>query len=192
MNTFNQEIHHRRSVRLKNYDYSQPGAYFITVTTYQRALLFGEIIDGKMSLNQCGEIVQSCWERIPCHYPDAVLDSFVIMPNHVHGIIVIADERAEVGLKLDCVGAGLKPAPTKRHPLSEIIRAFKTFSSRRINKIRATYGVPVWQRNYYEHIIRDERELTHIREYISTNYLKWALDNENPARTGISSMDTHR
>ena len=84
------------------------------------------------------------------------------MPNHVHGIIVIIDEEAEVELKTNHVGAGFKPAPTRRHPLSEIIRAFKTFSSRHINELRTTYGVPVWQRNYYEHIIRDEYELTPI------------------------------
>ena len=99
------------------------------------------------------------------------------MPNHVHGIIIIRD-----------VGAGSEPAPTtKRHGLPEIVRQFKTFSARRINRRRGTPGQPVWQRNYYEHIIRHEESLNRIRDYILTNPLRWNLDRENPNRTGEDS-----
>ncbi len=129
-------------------------------------------------MNQCGEIVLSCWEDIPDHYSTVILDLFVVMPNHVHGIIILTD-----------FGAGFKPAPTKRHPLSEIVRAFKTFSARRINECRNMAGSPVWQRSYYEHVIRNERELTQIREYINTNQLKWGLDRENPEQTGTSLLE---
>jgi len=165
---FNPDIHHRRSIRLRNYDYSQPGAYFVTLSTYQRTFLFGEIKEQRMLLNQYGKTVQFCWADIPNHYSSVLLDSFVVMPNHVHGIIIIT------------VGAGLKPAPTRKYPLSEIIRAFKTFLARQINKIRATLGVPVWQRNYYERIIRNEKELASIREYIENNVIEWESDSENP------------
>ena len=129
-------------------------------------------------MNRCGDVVLSCWADIPDHYSTVTLDLFVVMPNHVHGIIILTD-----------VGAGLKPAPTKRNPLSEIVRAFKTFSARRINEYRNTAGSPVWQRNYYEHVIRNERELNQIREYISTNHLKWGLDGENPEQTDISLLE---
>jgi putative transposase len=168
---------HRRLTRLKEYDYSQPGAYFITICTKKRECLFGEIEDGQMRINDLGEIVQLSWLDLPRHYLNLQLDAFVIMPNHVHGIIVVED-----------VGAGLKPAPTvlenKKYPLSEIVRAFKTFSSKGINKLRNMPRKPVWQRNYYEHIIRKDESLNKIREYIETNPLRWALDRENPVNLG--------
>ena len=104
------------------------------------------------------------------HYPHIEVDAFVVMPNHIHGIIVLNDN----------VGAGLKPAPTKRHPLSEIVRGFKTFSSSRINQINNTPGLSVWQRNYYEHVIRNEDEMDRIRQYILGNPMKWLEDEENP------------
>ena len=103
-----------------------------------------------------------------------MLDQFVIMPNHVHGIVVIGNDRA--GLE---PGAGLEPAPT----VSEIIRQFKTFSAKRINQLRNNPGCPVWQRNYFERVIRNENELARAREYIVNNPMKWALDKENPANT---------
>ncbi|BCX13327.1 MAG: hypothetical protein KatS3mg067_2265 [Thermosynechococcus sp.] len=172
----------RRSIRLKGYDYSQAGAYFITICTKDRACLFGEVVDGEMRLNDFGQVVHGVWNNLPNHYAGVEMDAFVVMPNHVHGIVVI-------------VGAGLKPAPTTtaapttttaptQHGLPEIIRGFKTFSARRINELRSTPGVPVWQRNYYEHIIRNEESLHRIREYIANNPLKWQLDQENPDRVG--------
>ncbi|MGQ9925797.1 MAG: transposase [Chloroflexaceae bacterium] len=177
--------HHRCSIRLKGYDYTQAGAYFVTICTQDRACLFGEVVDGEMRLNDAGQIVQTAWDELPNHYPNVELDEFVVMPNHVHRIIVIVGAGA-VGagaVGASAVGAGLKPAPTipvKRHGLAEIVRALKTFSARRINETRRTPGVPVWQRNYYEHIIRDDDSLDRIRQYILDNPLRWLEDREHP------------
>ena len=151
--------HHRRSIRLPGYDYAQPGAYFVTICTHGRACLFGRVVDGEMRLNDAGRIVQASWDDLPNHYPHVQLDAFVTMPNHVHGIIILMDEPT-----------------TKRHPLSEIVRAFKSFSSRRINQLRGTPGTRTWQRNYYEHIIRNEGDLRRIRAYIANNPAKWFKD----------------
>jgi REP element-mobilizing transposase RayT len=162
-------IRNRKSIRLRGYDYSKPGAYFVTICVKDHAHLFGSIQNSAMRENEFGEIVRTCWNDLPRHYPSVKLDAFVIMPNHIHGIIVIVDDD-HVG-----VGAGLKPAPTtntntpKHHGLPEIIRALKTFSARRINEIRKTPGIPVWQRNYYEHIVRSESALDQIRKYIANN-----------------------
>jgi len=189
--TFGREQNRRRSIRLPSYDYAQAGAYFVTIGTYNRDCLLGEIPGSEMSLTRAGEVVLECWNDLPNHYSHVEIDGFVVMPNHVHGIIVLADnqgkssisESGEAGMKSpkgQSVGAGLKPAPTERHPLPEIVRAFKTFSSRRINQVRSTPGVPVWQRNYYERVIRNECELDAIRQYIVDNPAKWAEDVENP------------
>lgn len=198
----------RHSIRLKGYDYSQPGAYFVTICTRDRAGLFGEVADGEMRLNEWGEIVLWTWRDLPNHVPNVQLDAFVIMPNHVHGIIIITDPvnaPEAVGAGSEPAPAQPQPAPTQPHPalaqpvpdqsiesisgviaakrygLPEIIRQFKTFSALRINKQRGTPGLPIWQRNYYEHIIRNEESLNRIRQYIADNPLRWALDQENPA-----------
>ena len=179
---FDPKIHHRRSIRLQGYDYSQSGAYYVTIVAHRRECLFGEIVpvgaDLKsaptaptMQLNEYGKIVERAWFDLPNHYPHIELGTFCIMPNHVHAVIII------VGAG---VGAGLRPAPTERHPLSEIVRAFKSFSARRINELRKTQGIPVWQRNYYEHIIRNTEEHNRIHLYIEANPANWLEDNENP------------
>jgi putative transposase len=124
-----------------------------------------------MKLNPLGEVVVSVWKEIPLHYPEVNNAVFVVMPNHVHGIIFIQDSKR----------AGSKPAPTGNYPLSEIVRGFKTFSARRINEFRHSQGTPVWQRNYYEHVIRSESEYRQIGEYILFNPCKWETDHENPA-----------
>ena len=178
MTKFNPDIYHRRSIRLKDYDYSQPGAYFVTIATYRRVFLFGEIKEQTLFLNLFGKAVQLYWEHIPSHYANVLLDSFIIMPNHVHGIIIISDSIPNAGAGLK--PALTKPASTKRYALSEIVRAFKTFSAKQINKIQGTPGIPAWQRNYYEHIVRNEEELHSIREYIENNVIAWKSDNENP------------
>ena len=178
--------HHRRSIRLKGYDYTQAGAYFVTICTQGRECLFGQVVEGKMRVNPFGEIVVWAWNDLPNHNPHVELDAFVVMPNHVHGIVLIVD---------DLVGAGSEPAPTmamvttRRHGLPEIVRQFKTFSARRINALRGTPGATVWQRNYYEHIIRNDHSLQRIREYITTNPLRWHLDRENVHATGTDPMD---
>lgn len=186
--TFNPDIHHRRSIRLKEYDYSRIGAYFVTVCTWQRECLFGEICvpvgagskparecdQPGMVMNEFGELVDFTWHDLPGHNRNICLDAFMIMPNHIHGIVVIEGQGGADGAGLE--RAGLEPAPT----LSEIVRQFKTFSSKRINKLRRNPGCPVWQRNYHERVIRDEKELSAIREYIENNPRKWDLDKNNP------------
>ena len=132
-----------------------------------------------MNLNTYGEIVQSCWKDIPLHYPEVENDVFMVMPNHVHGIISIHEVNPD---RLGQVGrSGSKPDPTSRRPLSEIVRGFKTYSSRKINERRQSQGTPVWQRSYYEHIIRGEKEYSQIGEYIIYNPSKWEMDRENPS-----------
>lgn len=174
----NPGILHRRSLRLKGYDYSQAGAYFVTICVHEKKCLFGEVIGSKMEVNEIGRRVQMVWDGLPAHYPYVATDAFVIMPNHVHGVIAIR--------------AGLKPAPTKRHGLSEIVRAFKTFSARQINEFRNTPGAPVWQRNYYEHIIRNDEDYNRIAEYIATNPQRWRDDSLHPDTIGFSSHKTQR
>jgi REP element-mobilizing transposase RayT len=160
----------RKPNRLRDYDYSQEGYYFITICTRGRKEFFGDIREGKIDLNRFGETVNQCWYDLPRHYPNSSLDSFVIMPNHIHGIIVIDNDNV--------VGNGLKPFPA--HGLSEIIRGFKTFSSRKINEKIEIDNKFQWQKSFYDHIIRGERSLDLIREYIQNNPLKWDLDRENP------------
>jgi len=170
-------IHHRRSIRLKSYDYSSPGAYFITICANDRGDFFGEIKNGSMVLNNFGKIVEFVWNDLPNHNPQISLDVNIIMPNHFHGIIIISNNPMIVvgagSVGAGSVGAGSEPAPTstpqKIHGLPEIVRQFKTFSARHINETRNTTGKTVWQRNYYEHIIRSGNEIERIRKYIYNN-----------------------
>ncbi len=171
----------RSSLRLRGFDYASPGAYFSTVCTHRRACILASMEDGASRLTTAGRIVAACWLELPEHYACMGLDAFVILPNHVHGVIVLHGT----------VGAGLRPAPTPQHDmrrgcregrpvtLTEVVRAFKGFSARRINLERRTPGAPVWQRGFYEHVIRDEADLHRIRRYIEENPLRWAEDEEN-------------
>ena len=134
-------------------------------------MLFGDVAQGVVRLNEVGTIAQHTWDGLPVHYPHVSLDAFVVMPNHVHGIILLTD---------DLVGAALKPIPTRLHALPEIVRAFKSFSARAINERQGSRGASVWQRNYYEHIVRDEKDLSRIRQYIANNPAGWAEDGNNP------------
>jgi REP element-mobilizing transposase RayT len=150
----------RQPMRLQRYDYAQAGAYFITVCTHGRTCLFGTIVDHEMRSNQAGAILKQTWSNLIAHYQNVDLDEFVVMPNHVHGIIVLSD------------------ASPARHGLPEIVRGFKSFSARGVNEVRGTRG-PLWQRGYYEHVIRNETALNGIREYIVNNPARWADDPEN-------------
>jgi len=190
MSRYNPDIHHRRSIRLKGYDYTRAGAYFVTICALERECLFGDIVDGMMVMNQFGDLVEAAWHDLPSHYPWVALDRFVVMPNHVHGIIVLDGTITLVGAGFkpahhdyaDIDRAGFKPAPTsdKRHGLPEMVRAFKTFSARSINGTRNSSGVPVWQRNYYEHVIRDDADYSRIAEYVVTNPQRWIEDKLHP------------
>ncbi len=190
---YDPERHHRRSIRLKGYDYSQAGAYFITIVTQDRACLFGEVVNGEMQLNAAGWIVHQCWEEIPAHFPHVSLDAFVVMPNHVHGIIVITEHRGTACPERRGTACPERStacrAPTEKfgHPVAgsvpTVIRSFKSAATKYINTMRGTPAVPVWQRNYYEHIIRNEKSLNRIRQYITNNPARWEMDRENPATT---------
>jgi len=181
---FDPQKHHRRSIRLKGYDYTQPGAYFITVVTHDRECLFGEIVEGGMRLNEFGEIVRTEWFKTAVVRPYVMLypDEFVMMPNHTHGIIWIVD----VGATRRVAPPPIAPSPVAPpiiHPrgpmagsVGAIIGQFKSITAKRINTLRNIPGQPVWQRNYYEHIIRDERALNAIRRYILNNPANWTKD----------------
>ena len=143
----------------------------MTICSHDRDYLFVEIVGEEMRLNEYGLIVQQTWQDLIHHIPNIVLDELVCMPNHVQGIIIILDIM---------VGAGSEPAPTgKRYTLSEIVWQFKTFSAKHNNEKRKSTGTSVWQRNYYEHIIRDDHDLNNTREYILNNPIKWSFDEEN-------------
>jgi len=159
---YNPEVHHRQSIRLKDFDYTRAGAYFVTVCTQGREGLFGEIKNGKMILNEYGEVVKSEWLKTPDLRPNIHLNEWIIMPNHIHGIIVIDDGRGT----LPRAQGTQQRAPTVERfgkPVSNsiptIVRMFKSATTKKINEIRELPYTPVWQKNYYEHIIRDEDSL---------------------------------
>ena len=169
---------HRRSLRLKGYDYSQAGGYFVTICAYRKQCLFGEIIDAKMQLNEFGEVVQEEWLRTEKVRDRVELDVSMIMPNHLHGIIILKNDINEVGATRRV--AHSRPCGLKAGSLAAMIGQFKSLVTKRINQMRNMRGSHVWQRNYYEHVIRNDRELNDIREYIINNPMAWDLDRENP------------
>jgi len=253
--TYHPARHHRRSIRLRGYDYSQAGAYFVTICANNRECLFGEVVDGKMRLNDAGRMIEKWWLEMNRAFPTMETDEYIVMPNHFHGVVVIvgadlrvcpivgadlrvcpivgadlrvcpivgadlrvcpivgadlrvcpivgadlrvcpivgADLRVcpIVGADLrvcPIVGAGNRGAHTGA-PLPSIIQWFKTMTTNEyIRGVKTSAWPPfpgkLWQRNYYEHIIRDEESLNRIREYIRNNPLQWALDRENPDGTG--------
>jgi REP element-mobilizing transposase RayT len=177
--SFDPGKHHRRSIRLPGHDYGQVGAYFITVCTRNRQCLFGDVVDEAMRLNECGETVEHEWSRTGVLRRNLVPDAFIVMPNHFHAIVTLPDSGRGV----------LQYAPTADQPslrspsqtIGAIVRGFKSAVTRQINALRRTARVSVWQRNYYEHIIRSEASLNAIRCYIESNPLLWRYDAYNPA-----------
>ncbi|MFZ5857732.1 MAG: transposase [Chloroflexota bacterium] len=240
--------HHRRSIRLKGYDYSQAGVYFVTIVTWGRLMLFGKIENGEMKLNRYGEIVQKWWNDIPNHFPNVETGAFVIMPNHVHGVIIITedgrgtvpvphdttitqhrgdmaappqnddlDETSQGGETpplhgtntdgrgtvpvpcdttisqhqgemaappqnddLDETNQGGETPPLRKPTLGQIVAYFKYKSTKEINVMDGGRIAKLWQRNYYEHIVRNEHEMENIWNYIESNPAMWATDDENP------------
>ena len=164
----------RKTNRLKGYDYAQAGAYFVTICAQDRACLFGSISNGKMRLNDIGNIVAEEWMKTGEIRIGMELDAWVVMPNHFHGIIVIVDSRRRGG------PAGRPYGPRPRS-VGALVAGFKSAATKRINALRGTPGTPVWQRNYHEHIIRNGDSLDRIREYIFGNPSRWATDRENPS-----------
>jgi REP element-mobilizing transposase RayT len=158
--SYNPAIHHRRSIRLKGYDYRRPGAYFFTSCVLARACIFGDVIGGEMHCNEKGRLVWDAWLGVPEHYSYFALDEFIVMPNHVHGILVVT----EYG----------------EHPMWEGIRSFKSTATGWVNDLMGTPGANMWQRDYWEHIIRNGDELDRIRNYIRNNPRKWERDRNHP------------
>ncbi len=208
--TINSFVPKRRSIRLKGYDYSIPGAYFVTLVTRNMRCLFGEIIDGTMHLNNFGEITQSIWRQLPDSF-HVELDEFIVMPNHIHGMIWISDRNmgeasanGEIGVSIPTKAdaSPLQPSNgTQKGSLGAVIQNFKSISTRKIHQclgrgeafartqyvdqsIPITNASPeaVWQRNYYDRIIRDEKELNQIRLYIMNNSYRWTEEPESHSR----------
>jgi REP element-mobilizing transposase RayT len=193
---FDPKRHHRRSIRLPGHDYRSPGAYFVTICTHQRDLLFDDPV--------LRRVVETQWQRILRHSRHVRLDAWVVMPNHVHGIIVIRDDHGRGEASPEAVsspnrstlsGTGWEHEPLARDAspllqagsLGAIVGNFKSVTARRINRIRQTPGLPVWQRNYYEHVLRNERAWNAIRQYIAENPARWAWDTYNPVALGPDS-----
>jgi putative transposase len=204
--------HRRRSMRLRGFDYSRPGAYYVTLCAQDKRCIFGEVVNGQMRMNDCGKAVHEHWWRSAGIRREITLDTWVVMPNHVHGIVWI--QPVARNRPLEDVGAdGVRPSPgraplapaspaiqdvrfhgvrprggecrsplpTRSRSLSSFVAGFKSATTRRINEIRNRPGGRVWQRNYYERVIRNEKELNRIREYIAGNPAHWPSDPENPA-----------
>ncbi len=173
-------VRRRTSLRLPGYDYTRPGGYYVTIVTKDRIPLFGRVVDGEMILNDLGRIVVDAWNDLPNHYPHVLLDAFIVMPDHVHGIVVLTDgqdrgmERARRARRDSRGDRG-----PRRHGLPEIVRAFKSFSARRINERRGTPGVSVWQRGYYDRILRTAADWRSARWYIATNPQRWEMSRSS-------------
>ncbi|MBA4383096.1 MAG: transposase [Anaerolinea sp.] len=171
-------IHHRRSIRLVGYDYASEGGYFITIVTHNRICLFGSVKDDEMRLNDFGRIVKKEWFNTAKLRPNIELleDEFVVMPNHVHGIIWINDDFGRGSLQRTPTVEQFQKPVTNSIPT--IVRLFKSTITKQINILRHTPNEPVWQRNYYEHIIYSEKDYENIANYIESNPLAWQTDKE--------------
>ena len=178
---FDPEKHHRRSIRLPNYNYGQAGAYFVTMCTYKKQGWFGDVKRGEMQLNLIGQIVVQEWLKSSEIRQEIELDEWVLMPNHLHGIVWIQDQDQEMGDRIEELNQeGLHRKPLQSRSLGSFINGFKCSVTRRVNLIRYHSDLPFWQRNYYESIVRDETHLSNIKEYIGNNPQNWEDDAENP------------
>ena len=204
-NTLTGTRHHRRSIRLKGYDYASAGAYYVTIVAWRRECLFGEVVNGDVMLSQRGEIVEKWWNEIPVHFTNVETGAFVIMPNHVHGILFIRENvgatrqgsttsqpNAEPAQTISTDGIEGSPLPLPRGPkpasLGAILAQFKSCTTKRIWKNPEFKETPIWQRNYYEHIIRNDKDLQNKTDYINANPLLWDDDDKNPIN--IQSVST--
>jgi len=171
----------RQSVRLKRYDYSSSGGYFVTICADGKRCLFGSVVNERMVLNEWGAVADRQWQDLPAHHPNVELDYYVVMPNHVHGILLIHGQQPGT--------AGRAPTFPRTFgqaiagSLATVVGSYKSGVTRRVNALRTSPDASLWQRNYHEHVIRDEEELAAIRQYIVDNPLKWSVDRENPAAT---------
>ncbi|MEB3180485.1 MAG: transposase [Nostocaceae cyanobacterium] len=213
---YDPDIHHRRSIRLRGYDYSQENAYFVTICTQHRECCLGDVINSEMKFTIRGKITHQLWLQITHHFPNVELDEFIVMPNHIHGIIVIVEDNCRGGVSPSHTEVGqqkhgVSPSHTEvgqqkhgmspifdilgekggetpplrkqwRPTLGQIVAYYKYQTTKIINQIDNTPGNRIWQRNYYEHIIRDGKSLENIRQYIRENPGNWGKDLENPQK----------
>ena len=206
---FDPDRHHRRSFRLQGYDYSQPGAYFVTICTQSRRCLFGDVQDGEMRLNDAGRIIARWWSKLPSKFAACATDAFVVMPNHVHRILVGADPRVRpianprstnvpsatpvVPNQGETTSGAHAGAPLRDASLGAMMQWFKTMTTNEyITAVRSLDWPPfpqrLWQRNYYDHVIRDEDDLNRIRQYVLDNPALWPADPDNPEATLNTSL----
>ena len=169
-----------KSIRLEGWDYSADGYYSITICTKNRECVLGDIINGRTKLSIIGEIIFNNWHEIPNHFEDVILDEFVIMPNHLHGIIIVENNNNFVKIPVETIHELSLPKHRRKMLIPTIIGKFKMQTAKSINTIRKTAGNPFWQRGYYEHIIRNERKLHIHRNYIINNPKNWESDKNNP------------
>ena len=214
------------SIRLKGYDYSQPGAYFVTICSYNRIPIFGHVVDGEMHLNEYGKVVDEFWDNVALHFPNVEIDVSVVMPNHVHAVIVIKDtgegtsplqknrptlgqkdagegtsplqkNRSTLGQKDKGEGTsplqgnrpvlgqrdkgeGTSPLQKNKPTLGQIVAYYKYQTIKLIKQMGVRHDKPVWQKDYYDHIIRNEDDLNEVRQYVLYNSSKWEMDKNNP------------
>jgi putative transposase len=170
----------RRSVRLRGYDYASAGMYFVTVCARDRACVFGEVANGQVQLSELGETVNRCWVAVGDHFLEVTLDRWVIMPNHLHGILAVGGLRSSLQPVVGVRSRGAcGPSPSS---IGAIVGSFKAAVTKAHNDLRGRSGTTVWQRSYYEHVIRNERDLQRVRQYVEENPIRWELDPENPVR----------
>jgi REP element-mobilizing transposase RayT len=163
-------LHHRRSIRLHGYDYRSSGVYFVTICTMSRQCRFGDVVDATVALSAVGRVVDETWQWLAAHHDYVDVGPYIVMPNHLHGIIMLAPD--EGGSRT----APTAPAVTPRKPVGRLIGAFKTVSTKRVNEVLGTPGDALWQRNYWEHIVRDDESLGRIADYIVNNPITWESD----------------
>lgn len=186
------EPHNRRSIRLPDYDYTTPGVYFVTICTYQKQCLLGQVSGNQVSLTLAGQVVARCWEALPRHFHNLEIDQFIVMPNHLHGVLMLQahDTSGVQSLEADRTNGCSHPRAqsasrdvpngTRSSSIGAIVQNFKSVSARKLNRMHPATATPVWQRNYYDRVIRNEAELQRIREYIENNPLAWELDELHP------------
>jgi REP element-mobilizing transposase RayT len=189
---YDPEKHHRRSIRLRGYDYRSDGAYFLTVCTRDRACVFGSVTGPAVNLSRRGMIASNCWHDVPNHRPYVVLDQFIVMPNHVHGIFWIEDGLADDCRADTCVALHHHGNQHPRPPagsVGAIVGSYKAAVSREINRLRPGAARDLWQPNYFEHVIRTDRGLEAAREYVRANPERWAADRQNPEGDGTDDVE---
>ena len=179
-------IYRRNSLRLKGYDYSQVGGYFVTICAAGRRCIFGEVVEGRIRLSEIGRIVELCWRNISTHFPNTKVDTFQIMPNHVHGIVKIKEHSCR-GVQLNApTGNHFSGISPRKNTLGVIIRTFKGAVTSEVRKTRKAHVESIWQRSFYDHIIRDDVDHFFVERYIELNPIMWELDADNPKIREVS------